>query len=178
MEHCNINFKSFENITHPNINILGEMLLDEALQLLIVQKLYCVKMPLSHFEKLRHHLDISIFCDRYLEWILAKLSYKSYKTYCAKSKALSYYLDFMFPYKLELGRVTLGSEITWENWHSRCAQVHPTIMSMWTCFQKTNISIHTFFFLFQKWKLCQMPKLKKDSTLVELDVFWAMFCGL
>ena len=78
------------------------------------------------------------------------------KTHCAKSKALSYYLDFMFSHKLELGRVTLGSEITWENWHSRCAQVHPTIMSMWTCFQKTNISIHTFFFLFQKWKLCQI----------------------
>ena len=104
--------------------------------------------------------------------------YAKAKTYCAKSKALSYYLDFMFSYKLELGRVTLGSEITWENWHSRCAQVHPTIMSMWTCFQKTNISIHTFFFLFQKWKLCQMPKLKKDSTLVQLDVFLAMFCGL
>ena len=103
------------------------------------------------------------------------------KTCCAKSKALSYYLDFMFSYKLELGRVTLRSEITWENWHSRCAQVLPTIMSVWTCFQKTNISIHTFCF-FSEMKvmphICQMPKLKKDSTLVELDVFLAMFCGL
>ena len=104
------------------------------------------------------------------------------KTCCAKSKALSYYLDFMFSYKLELGRVTLRSEITWENWHSRCAQVLPTIMSVWTCFQETNISIHTFCFLSENESYATyMPDAKTEKGLkrtVELDVFLAMFCGL
>ena len=170
MEPCNIILQFFWN--HDQIiNILREMLLDEALQPYRAKAILCEKC-LYHILKSKDIILIfQYFVTDTLNESLQHYRAKA-KTYCAKSKALSYYLDFMFSYKLELGRVTLGSEITWENWHSRSAQVHPTIMSMWKCFQK-NKYFHThFLFSFSKMKV--MPDAKTEKGLNSCSA-WCVF---